>query len=103
MQMCDSLESMVVLRRQPKDPHTASHKLSGIRRSVLLPEESLNGELPPLDPELLGLGDGVEAHESAVCARDESGGVGGLGDGSGGGLKLSVEELVASGRDAIVG
>lgn len=64
------------LRRQPENPQSSTIVL-GKLVSIRLAQQSLDGELAPLDPQARGIADSLECHHAAVSAGDEAGGVGG--------------------------
>lgn len=84
---------MVVLGSQTEDTQGAVGVALHVFR-VGVPEETLNGEFAPLDPDLSGSVHLVEDDRAAVGGRDDDARVIGRGARARVGLKFAVEELV---------
>lgn len=89
------VESMIVLGRKPEDCKRATVVLVCLR-SILLAEESGDGELAAFDPQTSGFRHGFECHEAAVGGADEAVRVIGSLDWAGRGFEFPGERV--SGR-----
>ena len=84
---------MIVLRRESEDAECTAI-VSLCLRTVRIAEQSSNGELAALDPQLGRLVDGLKRHQAAVRTTDKAVRVFGVLDGACTGLQFAVEELV---------